>query len=471
VKASRDAVVLVTETMMRPPSRSQAVPPDASAHALAETRPSPVASLAGTIALVAQIPVAAMVAYLDLLSIAAFSWRRSPPPTATLRRFAVLVPAHDEEVLLPVLLRSLNALDYPRECYDVHVVADNCTDRTAALAASAGAAVHERFDETLRGKGYALRWLLNRLHARDEGAPYDAYVVVDADSVVSTTFLAALNRYLVRGDIAVQANYGVLNRDESWPATLRYIALALYNDLRPRGRDALGLSAGLRGNGMCFTAALIEKFGWEAFTLAEDAEFHLQLVEAGLKVSFAPDAVVLAEMPTSLRQARSQNMRWERGRLQMLRSFGPRLLKQGLIQRDPARLDAVGEQFVPPLSLLTGLAVLDVAISMASRGKAARRLSLAVVLGQIAYVATGLRLVGADRKAYTALLAAPFYVVWKIALYVAAAIGLDDGVWVRTARSSVPVAPADAAAGTAIDDALTPPLSRPASPAVDVTVS
>ncbi len=415
------------------------------------TSPPPASTpIGGVIALVAQLPVAAMVAYLDILSIAAVLWRRTPPDTATLRRFAVLVPAHDEELLLPVLLRSLNALDYPREFYDVHVVADNCTDRTASVAASAGATVHERRDKTLRGKGYALRWLLNRLQERDDETPYDAYVVVDADSIVSPTFLTVMNRYLVRGDAAVQAYYGVLNRDESWPATLRYVALALYNDLRPRGRDALGLSAGLRGNGMCFTAALIERFGWEAFTLAEDAEFHLQLVEAGIKVSFAPDAVVLAEMPTSLRQARSQNMRWERGRLQMLRSFGPRLLAQGLIRRDPARLDAVSEQLVPPLSLLTGLSVLNLALSAVSRGKAARRLSVAVVVGQVAYVATGLRLVNADRRAYAALLTAPFYVVWKIVLYTMAAVGLDDGAWVRTPRSTAPVTTPEPSTGAAV---------------------
>lgn len=452
------------------PSRSRVTSADAPARTLSETRPSSRKAVIGTVVLAAQLPVAAMVAYLDFLSIAAVLWRRPPRETSIRRRFAILVPAHDEEVLLPVLLRSLTALDYPRERYDIHVVADNCTDHTASIAASAGATVHERHDEVSRGKGHALRWLLNRLHVRDDEAAYDAYVVIDADSIVSPTFLTVLNQHLVRGDVAVQAYYGVLNRDESWPATLRYVALALYNDLRPRGRDALGLSAGLRGNGMCFTSALIERFGWEALTLAEDAEFHLQLVEAGLKVSFAPDAVVLAEMPTSLRQARSQNMRWERGRLHILRSFGPRLLMQGLIARDPVRLEAVGEQLVPPLSLLTGLAVLNVAIGAALPGKAARRLSWVVVVGQVAYVATGLRLVKANRKAYAALLAAPFYVVWKIALYATAAVGLNDGAWVRTARSTTPDEatewPVEAQTGDAI-----PPTGGPTELLAAATIS
>src|SRR5919201_4724168 len=134
-----------------------------------------------------QVPTALMVLYLDVLSVAATLWRRAPHPSSPRHRFAILVPAHNEEQLLPRLLQSINALDYPRALYDVHVVADNCTDRTAAVAAAAGATVHVRADDQRRGKGYALRWLLARLGRA--GAAYDAYVILDADSVVSPNFL------------------------------------------------------------------------------------------------------------------------------------------------------------------------------------------------------------------------------------------------------------------------------------------
>lgn len=379
-----------------------------------------------------QIPAALMVLYLDVLSIAALLWRRHPAPAQRRRRFAILIPAHDEEILLPRLLDSLNTLEYPRELYDVHVVADNCTDRTAALGVAGGATVHERGDDSLRGKGYALRWLLRQLQQRD--ASYDACVVFDADSVASPNFLVVMNAHLERGDVVIQAYYGVLNGEETWPAALRYVALALFNGLRPRGRDALGLSAGLRGNGMCFAAPIVERYGWEAFTLAEDAELHLQLVSAGIRVSYAADAVVLAEMPTTLRQARSQNVRWERGRLQMLRAFGPRLLAEGLRQRDLVRLDAVAEQLVPPLSVLTGVTVCACLGTTLLRARAARRLAALVLLGQTGYVVAGLRLAKAGPRAYAALLWAPLYVAWKIWVYAVSAIGIRDERWVRTAR-------------------------------------
>lgn len=389
--------------------------------------------LVRSILVVIQIPMAALVLYLDALSLAALLWRRAPAPAPARAHFAILIPAHDEELLLPHLLESLAALEYPRALYSVHVVADNCADGTAAAATAGGAAMYERRDESRRGKGYALRYLFERL--REGGVDVDAYIVVDADSVVSPTFLAAMNRRLARGDEVIQAYYGVLNSDESWPAALRYVALALYNGLRPRGRDALRLSTGLRGNGMCFAAAILDRFGWDAFSLAEDAEFHLRLVEEGLTVSYAPEAIVLAEMPSSLRASRSQNVRWERGRLQLLRRFGPRLLADGLRRRDFVRLDAVAEQLVPPLSLLTGLATLTFAVAVALRARAARRLATAIALGQVLYVITGLRLVDANARTYAALLFSPLYVMWKIGVYIAAATGLGDTRWVRTARA------------------------------------
>ena len=381
-----------------------------------------------------QLPGAAMVLYLDLLSVAALLWRRRPAAAAPRTRFAVLVPAHDEELLLPALLDSLNRLDYPPALYDVHVVADNCSDRTAAVAREGGAIVFERHDDSQRGKGYALGALLDRLNGGGAATTYDAYVVVDADSTVSANFLDVMNRHLLRGDAAVQCYYGVLNKDDSWPATLRYVAFVLFNGLRPQGRDGLGLSAGLRGNGMCFAASVIARFGWGAFTLAEDAEFHLQLAEAGVRVAYAPEAMVLAAMPASLRGSRSQNVRWERGRLQLLRAHGPRLLAAGLCRRDPARLDALAEQLVPPLSALTGLTAFFFALTMALRVRGARGLALAVLLGQLGYVVTGLRLAGAAPRAYAALLLAPIYIVWKLSVYVAAAVGIKDSRWVRTQR-------------------------------------
>jgi cellulose synthase/poly-beta-1,6-N-acetylglucosamine synthase-like glycosyltransferase len=373
-----------------------------------------------------------MVLYLDILSVAALLRRGRPVPVSPRGRFAVLVPAHDEETLLSRLLQSLVGLDYPTDLYDIHVVADNCTDGTAAVAAEWGVYVHERWDTEQRGKGFALRWLLHQL---DHGDPrYDAFVVVDADSVVAPNFLRVMNRHLLGGDAAVQSYYGVLNRDESPAAALRYVALVLFNDLRPRGRDALGLSAGLRGNGMCFRRDVLERFGWDAFSLAEDVEFHLRMVEAGIRVAYAADTVVLGEMPATLGESRSQNVRWERGRLQMLRTFGPRLLGRGIRERNPVLIDAIAEQIIPPLSVLTGVSTIALLCTLVLRIPSAVRLAALVLAGQIGYVVTGLIVARSPLAFYLVLFRAPRYIAWKVWIYVVAATRLGDTTWIRTSR-------------------------------------
>lgn len=380
--------------------------------------------------------------YLMLLTVAAAGGRRSRPPSAPEGngpRFAVLVPAHDEALLIGRLLRNLSELDYPQDRFDVHVVADNCSDGTAALARAGGAQVHERFDRSAQSKGHALRWLLGRLQASDQqpasAGRYDAYVVLDADSVVAPNFLRSMAARLGAGSQVVQAYYSVLNASESSVAALRFAALAAVHYLRPAGRSALGLSCGLKGNGMCFAASVLEQFSWSWFTLAEDVEFHLALVRAGVRVDFAPETSVLADMPVTLAQAASQNDRWEQGRLQMLRRHVPGLLADGIRRRSFLRLDAAIEQLIPPLSVPVALAALCLAAGMVLRRPLPAVLA-ALGLGlQVLHLLAALAAVRAPASAYLALSYAPVYVLWKVGLYGRALLGRGQRPWVRTARA------------------------------------
>jgi hypothetical protein len=299
--------------------------------------------------------------------------------------------------------------------------------------------VEERYDEHARGKGYALRWLLARL--RERGGRYDAFVVLDADTVVSADLLRRLDARFEAGSRVVQAYYSVLNVGESPLATLRYVALAALHYLRPLGRSRLGLSVGLKGNGMGFLASVLDEYGWAWFTLAEDVELHLALVAAGLRVDFAPETTVLADMPVTFRQAESQNERWERGRIEMLRERGLGLIVDGLRRRDPVRLDAVAEQLIPPLSVpvLLGGAVL--AGSLLFRARLATALAAFGLAGQIGYILAALALVKAPFRAYRSLAYAPGYIGWKAWLYGRSLAARGSGPWIRTARVTSPPAP------------------------------
>jgi len=419
-------------------------------------------SILQVIVLVFEALLAVLVAYLLLLTAAAVigarrfkpSARRAQPAGAPRTRFLILVPAHNEEKLLPDLLVNLRALDYPEKRYQIHVVADNCTDQTAELARQGGAVVHERTNLELRGKGYALQWLLERIWKA--AIPYDAVVILDADSIISPNFLRVMDGRLARGERAIQCYYAVRDPDRSWSVALRYAALAVLHYLRPLGRMALGGSVGLKGNGMVFAAGIVRRYPWSA-SLTEDIEYHMALVLGGERVTFAHDAVVWAEMPGTLADSQSQNVRWERGRLEMVRGYVPKLLaaawravraKNG--RRAYLLFDAAMEQIIPPFSILVGASVLGLLLAFALGGAAALAapgaagglmwagvgLGLGLLLAQAIYTIAGLLLAAAPRRVYLALLAAPVLVVWKIWLYVRVLLGLDRQGWVRTKRNT-----------------------------------
>jgi len=379
------------------------------------------------------VATAAGAAYLTALSIAAFI---APPPTPrpgpALRRFAVLVPAHDETLVIERVLATLQAQTYPRERFDIFVVADNCTDDTAALARASGAIAYERDDPSLRAKGHALRWLLERVQARGS---YDAYIVFDADSSVAPDFLTRMDARLAAGALVVQGHYRTLNDEATPVAALREAALASLHYLRPLGRAALSLSVGLKGNGMCFASEVLDDGGWTSAGLAEDVELHLALVRRGLRAEFAPEAVVRADMPTTLEAARTQNQRWETGRLATLRKDALPLLGSGLAERDPVKIDAAVEQLIPPLSIAVGAALGSAALGAVAGSFPVVVIGLGAGAGFALHVVAGLVAVRAPAHVYRALARAPGYILWKIALYARATVAPKRQAWIRTDRA------------------------------------
>lgn len=384
--------------------------------------------------LASDVVLGVLVGYLLLLTVAAlFAPRRTVERALATTRFAFLVPAHNEEQLLPEVLANLQQLDYPRELYTIFVVADNCSDATALVAEAGGAEVYVRNNQYERGKGYALNWLIAQLAQRPER--YDALIVLDADTVVSPNFLRVMDARYARGERVIQAYYAVRDPDAAWSTALRSVALTVLHYLRPQGRMVIGGTTGLKGNGMVFDAELLRD---QPFTgsLTEDIELHMELVLAGERATFAPDAVVWAEMPNTLAASNSQNARWEQGRVEMLKRYVPRLLREAVRRRSFVLFDAAMEQLIPPFSVLVGASVAAFGAGVLLRSKPAVVASAALIGGQAVYVVTGLALAGASPKTYQALLYAPVLVVWKILLYLRVLFGAGPKGWERTARNS-----------------------------------
>ena len=384
--------------------------------------------------------------------------RRSPPVADRARpwRLTVLVPAHDEESMIAATVTSLLACEYPTTQRRVIVIADNCSDGTAAVAAAAGAEVWVRVDQVERGKGHALKWAMARLFA-ESGQRRDehAVVMVDADSVADPGLFWGFVAHLQSGDSWVQALYLGRNPDASWRTQLMTYALALFNGVWLAAQDGMGVSVALRGNGMAFSATGLARQPWAAFGLAEDLEFSWRLRLAGERVRFLGNARILGELVSrGDAAARSQRQRWEHGRKAVRRLFlrellgltplAERLKKTGPVELTGARrLYALLDLTMLPLSKLAAfqflaavMAGLALMLPTASDGGltcaaqliiawAGVHLSVLVVYGLSPLWVTGL--------SWRYLLAArylPVYVAWKLGL----ARQDAPGQWVRTGR-------------------------------------
>jgi cellulose synthase/poly-beta-1,6-N-acetylglucosamine synthase-like glycosyltransferase len=358
---------------------------------------------------------------------------RSSSPARSCRTvfFDVIVPAHDEATGIAKTISSLQQLDWPADRYRIVVIADNCTDETAAIARAAGATVLERQDSTHVGKGYALAHAF--AWSRSSGLAA-AVVIVDADSVASSNLLESFAARIEAGECALQAHYGVLNTMQSWRTRLMAIALGCFHKVRSRARERMGLSCGIRGNGWCVTHALLEKVPYGSFSLTEDIEFGVELGLAGHRVAYSDESHVNGEMVTTESAARSQRQRWEGGRLQLIRSKVPALLRAAFARPSRVCLDLAFDLLLPPLSyvVLNVAAVLILAL-LGSGGW--REVLLVTVLIDVAalvmYVARGWMVSGTGLVGLGDLLRVPFFLLWKIVIV---RVQPKPSTWVRTQR-------------------------------------
>lgn len=229
-----------------------------------------------------------------------------------LSHFIILVPAHNEELLIGDVIGKLRLQSYPTSNYEIVIIADNCDDKTADISRELGVTTLVRHDSEKKGKGQALNWAIQGPLATWPN-DWDALVIIDADSVMNTDFLWFMNERIHQGYLAMQGYYGVHNPTESWRTSLMDAAFSVIHFIRPLGRDQFGLPCGLKGNGMCFARKLVQEYGYPATSVVEDVELALILLRHNIGVKFTPGAQVFGQMAATTGQADSQRKRWEGG--------------------------------------------------------------------------------------------------------------------------------------------------------------
>ena len=383
--------------------------------------------LAGVLIALATLPGTLELLFLTLGGVLPRRKFEHGPHKSVAHRTAFVVPAHDEESVIEACIKSLLACDQSDGVAPIFVVADNCTDRTNEFALRAGATVLVRTDSTRRGKGYALDFAFETL----AGLEFNRFIVVDADSSVTPDLLRAVNEKFDAGADAIQCRYKVRNASESTRTRWMNIALMAFNVLRPRGRDRLGLSAGILGNGFALSRETLEQVPYHAVSVVEDLEYHIRLVEAGLKVRFVDTATVYGEMPTGGKGVSTQRARWEGGRFRMAAKFVPQLLGDVLTGK-LRLLEPLGDLLLLPLAFHVALVLLVLMTPLWPV-----RLYAACALGVVAvHVLATIVVCGGNWRDLGALFSAVFYLLWKVRTIPALLRNASgNAAWVRTERA------------------------------------
>jgi 1,2-diacylglycerol 3-beta-glucosyltransferase len=376
------------------------------------------------------------VGYLLLL---AFASQWSTPDVETrltpTSRFIIAIPAHNEQNVIGVTVERLMAMDYPKELFAVHVVADHCSDQTARIACRKGAISHERLEGPRDGKGAALGWLFDRILPGDE---YDAVVILDADTRADSSFLRIMDAHLVSQAQVIQGQHVIWNANFGWFPSLVSAMFLIDNHFQNLGRSNLGLSAKNMGDSICFRANVLRQVGWGE-GLTDDYQLRLQLLFAGIRIVYEPNAIGYGEAAPNLGEARKQRTRWLRGTRDASRQVRWRMLLHGIRQRNPILLDGALQAYFPSYSTLTLTAGIILFLQLLVNWIVGPFFSTAVIvtwgvlLGILfLYPYVGLAAAKAPLRAYLALFFGPFYIGWRTWLALKARLGRAAVTWNRT---------------------------------------
>lgn len=287
------------------------------------------------------------------LIISVFGWRKRPENHEVSypdKNYAIIVAAHNEQAVIGNTIRSIKAMNYPKEKYEVFVIADNCTDDTANIARDCGAVVFERQDALNKGKGHALKWMFEKLFGAE--FKFDAVCILDADNLVSKDFLLQIDKKMQKGYQVVQGYRDMKNPWDSWITSSYSITYWLANRLCQLPRQYLGMNCTLTGSGYAVSIETLKTIGWEIETLTEDVEFYFQLCLNDVKIGWAHDAVIFDEQPVTLSQSWRQRTRWMQGHFSCTFLYGRQAFNKLLKDKSLQAFDTVVMLFYPFLYVM-----------------------------------------------------------------------------------------------------------------------
>ena len=347
-------------------------------------------------------------------------------------RFAITIPAHDEEKVIGQTINRLKHQNYPHELFDVFVVADFCSDKTAQIARDEGAICFERNSGERGQKGIALQWLFGQLNKIDR--QYDAIVVFDADTSVDENFLGYMNSRISEGDKVIQGKHIISNPEDGRMQAFSWAMMTIDNRFSNQGRANLHLSAKNMGDSICYKTDVIRCLGFGK-GLTEDYQFRYRLLLNNIRIKYEPSAIGYGQASMSIKSAQQQHSRWRKGTMEASAHFRKQALIEGIIRKNPALLDAAVASSIPAYSTLTLVTILVLLIHICL----ARFFSpiLTYLWGGITflwflYPLFGLFLENSPTWAYSAILSGPIFILWRSWLVIKLRLSPHTVTWIRT---------------------------------------
>jgi cellulose synthase/poly-beta-1,6-N-acetylglucosamine synthase-like glycosyltransferase len=341
---------------------------------------------------------------------------------------AVLMPAHNESLVLAQTIQSI--LPQLNNHDEFLVVADNCTDDTAAIARSLGAKVVERTNLNERGKGFALDFGIQHL----TNNPPKVVLIIDADCIVTNGSIDKLVQACVLYQRPIQALYLMQSQpNPSLKARIAEFAWIVKNKVRPLGSKSLGMPCQLMGTGMAFLWEDIANINIASGHIVEDMKLGIDLARVNKAPLFLAEALVTSVFPPTEDATNTQRARWEHGHLSVIMSEAPSLFFEAIKTKNLQMLGLTCDLIVPPLAVLTLLGVILFVSNFALSTQLALMLST-VLLGTLTTtVLLAWFFFGREIISFRQLCYAPIYALIKIPLYIKFFLNRQVE-WVRSKR-------------------------------------
>lgn len=237
-------------------------------------------------------------------------------------RFAIIIPARNEEKVVGNLIDSLKKQNYPKDLYDIFVIPNNCNDKTEQIAMQKEAKVI-KYTIPVKSKGDVLRYTFNYLKSSN----YNAYIIFDADNIVHPEFLVKANDAVLDGYNIAQGYRESKNPEDSWISNCYSLHYWIQNIFLNKVRMNANWSSFINGTGVIISKDFIEKHGYNVETMTEDIELSVQCALKKEKIAFVQEAITYDEQVTSLKDSLKQRLRWSIGTIQCLMRYGKKLIK------------------------------------------------------------------------------------------------------------------------------------------------